>query len=240
MLRPDFVVSHMMLDSTDRAPSSASCRTSERHVDDHPRAFARLYRSYVGFTWRVVGQLGVPSHAIDDVVQEVWLVVHRRLPSFEGRSAVKSWLFGVSLNVARNQRRSDWRRQKHLPELSDEVTTLDPEDPQRIREGREAWERVERVLSTLDDRRRTIFAHQLIENRSAPETAEAVGVDVLTVYRQVRLLRSSFRRWLCEVDGDAALATKHALGVRARRSPAFRAPGPCSGPLTPQPRYARD
>jgi RNA polymerase sigma-70 factor (ECF subfamily) len=229
----------MMLDSTDQARPSASCRSPEAHIDDDPRAFARLYRSYVGFTWRVVGQLGVPSHAIDDVVQEVWLVVHRRLPSFEGRSAVKSWLFGVSLNVARNQRRSDWRRQKHLPELSCEVTRLDPEDPERIREGWEAWERVERFLSTLDDRRRTIFVHQLIENRSALETAEAVGIDVLAVYRQVRFLRSSFRRWLCELDGDAVLAPQHALPRGARRSPAFRAPGPCSGPLSPQPRYAR-
>jgi RNA polymerase sigma-70 factor, ECF subfamily len=227
----------MMLDSTARARSFGSCRSIEPPPEGQPSAFAHLYRSYVGFTWRVVGQLGVPSHAIDDVVQEVWLVVHRRLPSFEGRSAVKSWLFGVSLNVARNQRRSDRRRQKLMPDVWGEATSLDPE---RIREGSEAWERVERFLSTLDDRRRTIFSHQLIENRSAVETAQAVGVDVLTVYRQVRLLRSSFRRWLCEIDGDAALAPERALVRRTRRAPAFRAPGPCSGPLGPQPRYARD
>lgn len=226
-----------MLNSPDSTRSAASCHSPEQHAGDQPGAFARLYRNYVGFTWRVVGQLGVPSHAIDDVVQEVWLVVHRRLPSFEGRSALKSWLFGVSLNVARNQRRSDRRRQQHVPEPPGEVTSFDPE---LAREGREAWERVERFLCTLDDQRRTIFAHQLIENRSAPETAEAVGVDVLTIYRQVRLLRSSFRRWLVsELGGDPTLclppqclsprASLRAFAPRARRAPAFRLQAPCSG-----------
>ena len=201
---------------------------AEQRSYDHPRAFARLYQRYVGFTWRVVGQLGVPSHAIDDVVQEVWLVVHRRLPSFEGRAALKSWLFGVSLNVARNQRRSDRRRQKHLPEPPREDASFDPE---LIREGREAWERVERFLDTLDDQRRAIFAQQLIQNCSAPETAEAIGVDVLTVYRQVRSLRSAFRRWLgrelgCDVSPSAAPSP----APRTRRSTLAR--GACPQALS--------
>ena len=222
-----------MLDSPESTRSRASRRSREAQrslfAGDHPRAFAHLYRSYFGFTWRVVGQLGVPSHAIDDVLQEVWLVVHRRLPSFEGRSAVKSWLFGVSINVARNQRRSDRRRQKHLVEPLGEITSLDPE---RIHEGREAWQRVERFMGSLDERRRTIFTHQLIENRSAPETAEAVGVDVLTIYRQVRFLRSSFKRWLRrELEGTAALRSSKRCSIpRPPDAPAFMLQVPCSGP----------
>lgn len=214
-----------MLDSPESTRFPASCRSSvgcrppegcpiPEGLADAPRAFARLYQRYVGFTWRVVGQAGVPNHAIDDVVQEVWLIVHRRLPSFEGRSAVKSWLFGVSLNVARNQRRSDRRRQKHLPEPLGEGNSLDPE---RIRAGREACEQVERFLCGLDDRRRTIFAHQFIENRSARETADAIGVDVITVYRQVRLLRAGLGRWLArEFDGNVERRTRsRAIAARA-------------------------
>src|SRR5688572_28731803 len=60
-----------------------------------PPEFEQLYQLYFGFTWRVLGHLGVKSSALDDAVQEVWLVVHRRLPSFEARSALKTWLFGV-------------------------------------------------------------------------------------------------------------------------------------------------
>lgn len=155
--------------------------------------FEQLYQLYFGFTWRVLGHLGVKSHAIDDAVQEVWIVVHRRLPSFAGRSALKTWLFGVALNVARNQRRADDRRSKNLSEAPSAGAPLDPES---IHEGNEAWERVQRFLGTLDEQRRAIFVCNLLENLTALQTAEATGVDVTTVYKRVRALRQSFKLWL--------------------------------------------
>jgi RNA polymerase sigma-70 factor, ECF subfamily len=161
--------------------------------DGDPLAFEQLYHLYFGFTWRVLGHLGVKSPAIDDAVQEVWLVVHRRLPSFEARSALKTWLFGVALNVARNQRRAETRRSKHLAIVP---TGGAPLDPQLIREGHEAWERVQRFLETLDEQRRAIFVCNLLENLSAVETADATGLDVTTVYKRVRALRHSFKVWL--------------------------------------------
>jgi RNA polymerase sigma-70 factor (ECF subfamily) len=163
------------------------------HVEPPP--FEQLYQLYFGFTWRVLGHLGVAAHGIDDAVQEVWLTVHRRLPSFEGRSALKTWLFGIALNVARNQRRADTRRSKHMPEAPSGHSPLDPE---LIREGHEAWERVQRFLATLDEQRRAIFVCNLLENLSAMETADATGVDVTTVYKRVRALRQSFRMWLAD------------------------------------------
>jgi RNA polymerase sigma-70 factor (ECF subfamily) len=155
--------------------------------------FERFYASHFGFTWRVLGHLGVPSSNLDDAVQEVWMIVHRRLPAFEGRSTLKTWLFGISLNVARNQRRAEQRRIAHLPESNFGAPPLDPET---IHAGREAWARVQRFLSTLDEQRRAIFVCNLLENLSALETAEATGTDVNTVYQRVRSLRHAFERWL--------------------------------------------
>jgi RNA polymerase sigma-70 factor, ECF subfamily len=170
-----------------------------------PPAFEQLYQLYFGFTWRVLGHLGVTGHGIDDAVQEVWLTVHRRLPTFEGRSALKTWLFGIALNVARNQRRADTRRSKHLSEAPSGATPLDPE---LIREGHEAWERVQRFLETLDEQRRAIFVCNLLESLSALETADATGVDVNTVYKRVRSLRQSFRTWLArELEEDGGLSS---------------------------------
>jgi RNA polymerase sigma-70 factor (ECF subfamily) len=71
-----------------------------------------------------------------------------------------------------------------------------PLDPELIREGHEAWERVQRFLETLDEQRRAIFVCNLLENLSAVETAEATGLDVTTVYKRVRALRHSFKVWL--------------------------------------------
>jgi len=161
--------------------------------------FERLYAIYFSFTWRVLRHLGVPAPAMDDAVQEVWLVVHRRLGAFEGRSALKTWLFGIALNVVRNQRRAEERRVRHLlePERRDA-----PPDPEMEQLGREAWDRVQRFLSTLDAERREIFVCSLLEHLSAQETAEATGVDVTTVYQRVRSLRQAFKSWLDRATAD--------------------------------------
>src|SRR4029450_4584828 len=86
--------------SSDREAAGECAAASVRCGE--PPGFEQLYQLYFGFTWRVLGHLGVTAHGIDDAVQEVWLTVHRRLPSFEGRSALKTWLFGIALNVGRN------------------------------------------------------------------------------------------------------------------------------------------
>lgn len=159
-----------------------------------PPDFEQLYTLYFGFTWRVLGHLGVAPASLDDAVQEVWMVVHRRLAEFEGRSALKTWLFGIALNVARNQRRADHRRAHGVPTIGLEDSP--DSDPELVRAGNEAWQQVQCFLGTLDEQRRGIFVCHLLEHLSARETAEATGVDVTTVYQRVRSLRQAFKTWL--------------------------------------------
>jgi RNA polymerase sigma-70 factor (ECF subfamily) len=159
-----------------------------------PPSFEQLYELYFGFTWRVLGHLGVPDHALDDAVQEVWITVHRRLSSFEGRSALRTWLFGIALNVVRNQRRADDRRTRYL--AASAVVPAHAPDPETLRAGQEAWALVQRFANTLDEQRRAIFVCNLLEHLSAAETAEATGVDVATVYKRVRSLRRALEQWL--------------------------------------------
>lgn len=162
-------------------------------------SFEALYASYFGFTWRVLGHLGVPARSMDDAVQEVWVVVHQRLAGFEGRSALKTWLFGIALNVSRNMRRTELRRARDIV-LAPEPQPIHP-DPELARVGNEALERVGRFLGTLDEQRRAIFVCNLLEHMSAQETAEATGSDVATVYQRVRSLRHAFKAWL---DAESA------------------------------------
>ena len=72
-------------------------------------ALAEVYRAHVGFVWRVLRRLGVEDAALEDVVHDVFLVVHRRLADFEGRSAVTTWLYGIARRVA-----ADYRRRRPL------------------------------------------------------------------------------------------------------------------------------
>lgn len=163
--------------------------------------FETLYSTYFGFTWRVLGHLGVPARSMDDAVQEVWVVVHQRLSGFEGRSALKTWLFGIALNVQRNLYRAERRRAGHVPLPEEELRSSFP-DPLLEREGREAWSLVMRFLESLDDERRTVFVASLLEGLPPAETAQVCGLDVPTVYLRVRSLRRAFRAWASAQRGE--------------------------------------
>ena len=89
-------------------------------------AFAEVYRDYFDFVWRSVRALGTRHGAVEDVVQEIFVVVHRRLPEFEGRSTMRTWLSKIVLNVVRHHRRSVVRKSPH--ELSNE----EPQDPDAL------------------------------------------------------------------------------------------------------------
>jgi RNA polymerase sigma-70 factor, ECF subfamily len=152
-----------------------------------------LYRQHGAFTWRSLRYLGVASGDLDDAMQELWVAAHRRLADFEGRSDIKTWLFGIAVNVQRNLHRSERRFQGLLPLADDLASEL--ADPALEHEGQEAWRLVQGFVSTLDHTRRAIFAACLLEGLSAAEVAQITGLDVVTIYNRVRALRRSFQRW---------------------------------------------
>src|SRR5580658_8971322 len=91
---------------------------------EQPPSFARLYEEHFSFVWRSARRLGAPEAIVDDVVQEVFVIVHRRLSAFEGHSSMRTWLFGIILNVVRAHRRS--LRTKH-PHMLSAAPTVDVE-----------------------------------------------------------------------------------------------------------------
>jgi RNA polymerase sigma-70 factor, ECF subfamily len=149
----------------------------------------QVYREHFAFVWRSLRALGIPPASLDDATQEVFLVVHRRGKDFEGRSAVKTWLFGIAFRVAANFRRTDRRRP--TDPLTPEVVTDQP-DPERHASLAEATRFVERFLDTLDEGPRAAFTACVLEEMTAPEAAEALGVNVNTLSSRLRLARARF------------------------------------------------
>jgi RNA polymerase sigma-70 factor (ECF subfamily) len=158
--------------------------------------FARLYEEYFPFVWRSARRLGTPDAIVDDVVQEIFVIVYGRLRSFEGRSSMKTWLFGIVINVVRANRRM--LRAKHPHMLSAELA-VDPETlveraagPQEAAAKAEAGRVVDRFLDELDDDKRAVFVLSELEQMSAPEIAVALQAPLNTVYSRLRLARQEF------------------------------------------------
>jgi RNA polymerase sigma-70 factor (ECF subfamily) len=154
-----------------------------------PPSFDTVYAEYFKFIWRSLRRLGVPLSALDDAVQEVFITVHRRLPEFERRSSLKTWLFGIALNVSQHAVRSAARqRVQRLPC----AVAIDQNTPQEQLLRAEALELLYRALAELSPERRAALVMAELEQMSAPEIEEVTGWPLNTVYSRLRLARRDF------------------------------------------------
>lgn len=144
-----------------------------------------VFKSHYAFVWRSLRRLGVQPDGVDDAVQDVFIVVHRRLPEFEGRASVRTWLFRIALRVASNHR----RRQRAQPvsvdtqRLTGELGTVDLSQT-------EARAVLDALLAQLPERQRAVFVAVELEGLRGPEVAQALGIRVNTVYSRLRLARA--------------------------------------------------
>ena len=155
-------------------------------------SFENVYDTYFPYVWRSVQRLGVPTAAADDVVQEVFMVVYRKLPEFEGRSTVKTWLYGITLRVARAYRLRSHRSTETQAIDAEQLRAPDDARPDERAENAQAARVVDALLRGLDDDQREVFVLAELEQLSIPEIADALDVKLNTVYSRLRLARAAF------------------------------------------------
>jgi RNA polymerase sigma-70 factor (ECF subfamily) len=161
-----------------------------------PLRLEDIYEEHFDFVWRSARRMGVREAAVDDVVQEVFLVAHRRLADFEGRSSIKTWLFAILLRVVSDYRRTLRRKGGLAPLPDDEVMHDERACPIGQAEQREAVRLLHRLLDSLDDEKRAVFVLAELEQTTAPEMSEALGVNLNTVYSRLRAARRDFEKAL--------------------------------------------
>ena len=158
-------------------------------------SFEQVYNAYFDFVFRSARRLGVPDAALDDVVQETFLVIHRRLADFEGRSSLKTWIYGVLRLVAKSQRRTSRGGRAlddaHSASSLDRMESLAP-GPQESAARAEAVHVLYALLDALEDDAREVFVLAELEEMTAPEIADALGQNVNTIYTRLRAARSDF------------------------------------------------
>ena len=158
-------------------------------------AFDEVYAAHVGFVWRVLRTFGVPEAQIEDAVQDVFVVVHRRLAEWEGRAAITTWLFAIARRIAGTHRRTAARRAtRPIEPLSEALPDDRPGggDPFAEISRAQAAATVLAILDQLDDDKRTVFALVELEQLSVPEVARMLDIKLNTAYSRLRLARAAF------------------------------------------------
>jgi RNA polymerase sigma-70 factor (ECF subfamily) len=168
-----------------------------------PRAFRALYDEHVDFVWRNLRRLGIAESEADDKTQEVFVVAYRRFSEFvdRGRGA-RAWLFQIALRVASDARRHR-RRHPEDPDGGDALhfEAVPPDQPEALAR-REALVRLDQALATIEVGRRAVLVLHEIEEMTAPEVAQILGIPLNTVYSRLRVAR---------VELEAALARRTLL-----------------------------
>jgi len=156
-----------------------------------------FYDAHFDYVWRSLRRLGVRESALDDATQEVFVVALRRSGQFEGRSSIRTWLFGIALNRSRELARSERRRaEDELPDYLPDVS--EPDQEQRAMDT-QALRLVYHALDELTEERRALLIMAEVEEMTAAEIAELLSIPVNTVYSRIRLARRDFEAALKRV-----------------------------------------
>jgi RNA polymerase sigma-70 factor (ECF subfamily) len=171
-----------------------------------PLTFQEVYDGNVDYVWKTVCRLGVHGPSAEDAVQEVFVVVHRKLASFERRSSMHTWLFQIARRVVHDHRRTV-RRKEHpagpnesVPDLG-AVAADESSSPDASAQRAEAARVLYKLLDKLDTDQREVFILAELDQLAAPKIAQVLGINVNTVYSRLRLAREAV---------NAALARHHA------------------------------
>lgn len=163
--------------------------TLERRLSD----LEAIYREHHGFVWRSLYHYGLRDEALQDAVQDVFLVVHRRLGDFDGTKAIRNWLYGIARRVAADHRKKNERRRTRLKLVPDPEQGA---DHRREFDQMAAAQQVDRLLQVLDEEKREVFVLSEVEGMTAPEIADTLELNVNTVYARLRAARKRFEREL--------------------------------------------
>lgn len=172
---------------------------------DHD-AFASLYRRHVALVRRACTRY-VVEFELEDAVQDVWLQVHRSLPSFQHRSLFSSWLYRVALNTAMirsmRYRRQARRLAQTTCESLDAVGVQPPDRPERgpeiAVEVRDVLSRLVAKINMLPKKQRTAVILGPIQRHQEREITAATGVHSGAHRSALRRARVTLRAAI-EVD----------------------------------------
>jgi RNA polymerase sigma-70 factor (ECF subfamily) len=170
---------------------------------DTPLDFEVVYVKYFHHVSRWARALGGLSADLDDLTQEVFLVVRRKLTDFDGPS-LPAWLYGITRKTV-----SDYRRRAFVRRLLsgasrslDSSTEPDHEPALQPLERWEARRILRRVLGRMSNVRRTAFILFEVEGYSGEEIAQLEQIPLATVYTRLHHARKDFLRFTAEITGE--------------------------------------
>jgi RNA polymerase sigma-70 factor (ECF subfamily) len=175
------------MDRTNPMTAHAAAWPLDASVAREPIAFDVVFRQYAPYVGRTLRWLGVSAANVEDVCQEVFIVVHRRLPEVDSSGSLRAWVRQICVHAARNERRRVRRKPEHHEPPADIAT---PAAQHGSVELREMQARLLAMLEQLTEDQRTVFVLYEIEQLSMAEVASAAQCPLQTAYSRLHAARA--------------------------------------------------
>ncbi len=148
--------------------------------------FRTLYEEHFAYVYHYLRRMGVPTRHIEDVAQDVFVVVYRKLKDYDPARPMRPWLAGIAYRVALDHRRKASNAREIPAEDVSERQGPRPTDPR----AHEARALLMRALDTIPlERRVVVILHELDEHPVA-DIAHALELPLHTVYSRLRKART--------------------------------------------------
>jgi RNA polymerase sigma-70 factor (ECF subfamily) len=179
----------MVAEALGRREAAQGPPAVERALSGERPTLAAVYEAHFRYVWRCLRSLGVRDSQLDDALQDVFVVVQRKLDDFDGGAGLRTWLYAIALRIARKYRERSQREPVSL-EVERQLGSAETAEGAALQGERLALART--ALEALSDEQREVFVLSRVEQMSAPEIVEIVGIPLNTVYSRLRAARLAF------------------------------------------------
>ena len=196
---PESATLSVVSDGSDGSDLVARCKTGE------PAAFRQLFREHRASVTRLVHRMTGGSPDLEDLVQEVFVQVHKSLGSFRREARLGTWIYRIAVNVVLMHRRA-LRSRPSTIHATDDAVIVDDDQPDEQLARRRRVAALYRLLDGMSEKKRTVYVLHEIEGLSPVEISKIVGAPVLTVRTRLFYARRSLHADLMQEPALAALA----------------------------------
>lgn len=211
-MAPDLAIAKALpADSVSALSPDESVTDTARPAELNTR---ELFETYAGFVMRTVRRLGVRASDTEDVTQEVFMTVHRRIADLHVDVHPRSWLFGISRRVVANYLRKAHRLREQSSNDMAPVAKDDPAEELQLTRERAL---LERALGRLDADKREVFVLFELEGLAMQEVADMLGCPLNTAYSRLYAARNLVYRHVLASRGMTVSGASGASGAKGAR-----------------------
>jgi RNA polymerase sigma-70 factor, ECF subfamily len=158
------------------------------------RSFESIFQEYFDFVWAATRRRGVPPEAADDLVQEIFIVIHAKLHTLRQPQSLRSWIYGIVRRTVSDHHRAQQTRDASGASLAiqTELQHPIPLTPLDLTERNDQVKLLWSLLEELDPPKREVFILAELEELTVPEISDALEIPLNTVYSRLRAARLAF------------------------------------------------